>query len=345
MRVFLKTFDRISAAENLFAAWDAFRSDKANKPDVMAFGLHVEEQLFQLHRDLRRKTYRHGAYTSFTIHDPKQRHIHKATVRDRILHHALYAVLNPIFEPTFIPTSFSCRVGKGTHKGVQAVARMVRRVTHNGTRPGFVLKCDVRKFFFRIDRTILFSMLAKKMQDPDTLWLLGEVINGLPSLDPDGAADKGLPIGNLTSQLFANVYLNAFDQFVKGELKVKHYARYTDDFVIIAEDAAYLEGLLPRIRSFLETELALQLHPQKTTIRKLGQGVDFLGYVIFPHHTVLRTRTKERMFRKLRQKSREYHAGEIDREKLEQSLQSYLGVLSHANAYRLSQDLENQFRL
>ncbi|MBI4093237.1 MAG: group II intron reverse transcriptase domain-containing protein [Candidatus Kerfeldbacteria bacterium] len=339
MKVFNNIYERIISVENLFAAWEAFHSDKGNKPDVLEYEVNLEPNLFQLHRDLRSRKYRHGTYTSFYIHDPKQRHIHKASVRDRILHHAMFSALNPIFEPTFIPNSFSCRINKGTHKGVEAVTRMARQVSRNDTRPCFALKCDAQKFFFRIDQPILLTMLKRKLQDPDAHWLLEEIIG---SFSDSKTEAKGLPIGNLTSQLFANVYMNEFDQFVKHVLKVKYYARYTDDFIILSNEKEYLETLIEPIHLFLSQTLALNLHPKKTSIRKLGQGIDFLGYTIFPHHQLVRTKTRQRIFKKLRQKAQAYKAEKITKERLEQSLQSYRGVLSHANSYKLREKLENQ---
>ncbi len=154
---------------------------------------------------------------------------------------------------------------------------------------------------------------------------------------------KGIPIGNLTSQLFANIYMNEFDQFIKHDLKVKYYLRYTDDFAIVSKSREYLENLLPRIAEFLKERLALQLHPQKIILRPSHQGIDFLGYVILPHHRALRTKTKRRILRKLRQRAEEYKKGITDRKTFEQSLQSYLGVLSHADSYALSQNLLNNF--
>ncbi len=219
---------------------------------------------------------------------------------------------------------------------------MVRSMTRNGTRPAFVLKCDIQKFFFRIDHGLLLTILKRKLQDDDAAWLLRQVIGSLSSSD-SGIVGKGLPIGNLTSQLFANVYMNEFDQFMKQTLHVKRYARYTDDFLIIADNTIYLESLLPQIRTFLREHLALELHPKKTSIRKVAQGVDFLGYVIFPHHTLLRTRTKQRMFRKLEQRVTEFRGGVISKEKLERSLDSYHGVLSHANTHKLREQMDNQF--
>ncbi len=151
----------------------------------------------------------------------------------------------------------------------------------------------------------------------------------------------GLPIGNLTSQLFANIYLNELDQFVKHNLKVRHYARYTDDFLIASNSKEYLSSLIPRIDTFLRKELALELHPQKVSIRKFRQGADFLGYVIFPKYRLLRTKTKRRIFKKLGERLEEYKAGRITKQTLNQSLQSYLGVLSHSNSYKLTNDLKN----
>ncbi len=342
MKIYNKVFERIVSLDNLFSAWNSFRSDKGNKPDVLRFEWQLEPNIFQLHRDLRAKRYCHGSYTSFFIHDPKQRHIHKATVRDRIVHHAVYNILTPIFEPTFIAHSFSCRENKGTHKGVAAVEAMIRSVSRNGTCPCFALKSDIQRFFFRIDHALLLTILERRLQDEDVMWLLREIIGSF-SIDDTGSLErKGLPIGNLTSQLFANVYLNEFDQFMKHVLLVKHYVRYTDDFLVIASDPDYLNGLLPSIRLFLHQRLALQLHPLKTTIRKTSQGVDFLGYVIFPHHQLVRTKTRQRMFRKLERKVEQYRSGAIDETKLQQSLQSYRGVLSHANTHRLQEQMENQ---
>lgn len=178
MKVYRNLYERITAPENLFAAWDVFKSDKRNKPDVIEFEKDVERELFQLSRDLRAKTYRHGPYQGFWIHDPKRRRIHKATVRDRVLHHAIYSVLNPIFEPTFIPASFSCRIGKGTHKGGEYLAESLRAVSRNGTRSCYVLKCDIRKFFDSIDHEILLGILRKRIRDEDALWLLTNIVNG-----------------------------------------------------------------------------------------------------------------------------------------------------------------------
>jgi retron-type reverse transcriptase len=176
MRVHKKLFNNIVRPENLFSAWDEFKRDKRGKPDVLQFEKNLEQSIFQLHRDLKGKTYKHGPYIGFRICDPKLRHIHKAIVRDRVLHHAIFKILNPVFEPMFISTSFSCRVGRGTHKGVEYLIQALRVSSKNGTNPCYALKCDVQKFFDSIDHEILFGILKRKVIDPDILWLLEEVI-------------------------------------------------------------------------------------------------------------------------------------------------------------------------
>lgn len=343
MKVYDNIFEKIISLDNLFSAWDIFKSDKRQKRDVQEFEWKLEENIFELHRELTSKKYRHGPYTSFYLQDPKQRHIHKARVRDRILHHAMFTVLNPVFEETFIASSFSCRIGKGTHKGVDAIAKFGRKVSRNGFEPCLALKCDMKKFFGSVDHDVLLRAIKKRIRDNDALWLVEEVVESYTSPNSNLFERKGLPIGNLTSQLFANIYLNVFDHFVKQELGVKHYARYTDDFAVVSASEGYLKNLLPRISSFLKDELLLELHPKKVSIRKYRQGFDFLGYVVLPHHRVLRTKTRQRIVRKLKQRIAEHRQGLVTKETLEQSLQSYLGVLTHANTHDFTEYFKNQF--
>lgn len=343
MKNYTGIFEKIISLDNIFSAWDEFYKDKKQKEDVQHFEFELEQHIFQLHRDLKSKTYKHEPYTGFFIRDPKQRHIHKALVRDRVLHHAVFSVINPIFEETFIPTSFSYRTGYGTHRGVAVLERIARRLYKNGTNPCFILKCDIQKFFDSVDHRVLLSILKRRIKDEDAMWLLQEIVESYSSSQSTIFEKKGLPIGNLTSQLFANVYMNEFDQFTKNSLKVRNYVRYTDDFVIVSKDRAYLEKLISPIARFLDQKLALTIHPKKILIHKLSQGIDFLGYLIFPHHRLLRVKTKRRIFVKLQNRVDEFCNGRINRLALEQSLQSYLGVLSHANAYRLSENLVNDF--
>lgn len=343
MKLSKNTYQLIIAPENLFAAWRVFKSDKRNRPDVANFEHYLEENIFQLHRDLREKTYRHGPYCGFWIRDPKLRRIHKATVRDRVLHHAIFNILNPVFERTFIQTSFSCRIGKGTHKGMQKVAEMLRQESRNNTRSCHALKCDVRKFFDSVDHTVLLGLLGRKIKDADTMGLLTEIVESFVSTPRSLFEAKGVPIGNLTSQLFANIYMNELDQFVKHELKVKHYARYTDDFVIVSSDREYLSELIEPIQRFLNERLQLALHPKKVSIRPYHQGIDFLGYVVLPYHIVVRTKTRHRVFRKLEERVCQFRGGTIPEWTLLGSFRSYRGVFSHADAHKVTETLTNRF--
>jgi len=343
MKTHKNLFANIIHPENLFWAWDSFKRGKRNKKDVRLFEFNLEENIFRLHRDLKNKTYRHGRYYSFNISDPKPRNIHKAQVRDRVVHHAIFQVLNPIFEDGFIPTSFSCRIDYGTHKGVRVLQSVLRKVSRNGTRQCFALKCDIKKFFDTIDHDILFSILTRKIRDADTNNLLLEIISSFSSHYSDAFRKKGVPIGNLTSQLFANVYMNKFDQFVKNELRVKYYLRYTDDFLIISESKEYLENLLPKIKIFLEESLLLKIHEDKTKIRKAGQGIDFLGYIDFVKYKLVRNKTKKRILKKFLGRIRDYQSGAISKNSLSQSLQSYLGFMSHADSYEIQEYFKNKF--
>ena len=337
MQRFGNIYDSMVSAEALFQAWNCFKAGKTKREDVANFEWKLERNIFALHSDLKNRAYRHGPYSSFFITDPKQRHIHKATVRDRVVHHAVFQVLNPIFEPTFIADSYSCRVDKGTHKGVEALSRMVRKISKNYTTPCFVLKCDVRKFFDSIDHHILLEILGKRIADPDVLRLLETIVRSFPAGQMNLFERKGVPIGNLTSQLFANVYMNEFDQFMKHDCRMEHYARYTDDFVVVSPSRKALVDLLPKIRDFLRDRLRLELHPKKVTIRQPHQGIDFLGYVIRPHSQILRTKTKKRMLKKLAEQTQACNAEVIPAKALRQTMNSYLGVLSHANEHRLSE--------
>ena len=324
-------FEKIISIENLLLAWKEFLRGKRNKPDVQAFQLHLMDNILSLHNDLKNKTYGHGGYYAFNISDPKPRNIHKASVRDRLLHHAIYRILYPVFDTKFIHDSYSCRIGKGTHKAIDRFRSFFRKVSKNNTKTCFVLKCDIKKFFANIDHEILKKILEKHIKEKNILWLFSQVIDSFETQNSIYAiADmkKGLPLGNLTSQLLVNIYMNEFDQFMKRELKVKYYIRYADDFVILSDNKNYLKDLLPKISDFLEKELKLQLHPNKVFIKTIASGVDFLGWVHFSYHRVLRTSTKKRMFKNLNDDTNQ------------KTFQSYLGLLKHGNTWKIREGIE-----
>src|SRR3989338_9136715 len=224
-------FEKIISIENLILAWKEFLHGKRNRKDVQEFQLHFMDNLLFLHKDLKNKAYIHGRYHAFNISDPKPRSINKASVLDRLLHHAIYRILYSYFDSKFIHDSYSCRKEKGTHKAMNRFRDLFRKVSKNNTKTCWVLKCDIKKFFASIDHEILKDILAKHIGDKDILWLLSQVINSFSS-NPHMSDmwGRGLPLGNLTSQLLVNVYMNEFDQFMKRELKIKYYIRYADDF-------------------------------------------------------------------------------------------------------------------
>lgn len=314
------SYDDITSAANLLAAWREFINGKRAKADVQEFQSHLMDNLLTLQADLKEGVYKHSSYYAFKVSDPKPRDIHKASVRDRLLHHAIYRVLYPSFDKRWIADSYSCRINKGTHRALRRFKSFAAIVSKNNTRTCWVLKCDIRKFFASIDQSLLLKIVGKHVVDAKIKRLIAEVVGSFHSTGPG----KGLPLGNLTSQLLVNVYMNEFDQFVKHILKAKYYIRYADDFVLLSGSRLELEAQLVHIRQFLHKELLLELHPHKVSITTLASGIDFLGWVNFPTHRVLCTSTKRRMIRNLQSGRKEAR------------LQSYRGLLSHGNAHKLS---------
>jgi len=312
-------FERIISVENLLNAWREFKRGKAKKQDVQAFGFNLEDNIFNLYEELKNATYRPGPYEAFYVRDPKLRCIHKAQVRDRVLHQAIFRVLYHFFDQHFIYDSYSCRFNKGTQKGVKRLDQFIRQVSRNHSRSVYVLKCDVRKFFDSIDQEILFHLIRREIKDEWALGLIKQVIGSFTK-----SPGRGLPLGNVTSQLFANIYLDRFDQFVKHQLKQKYYLRYCDDFLIVGRKAEDLAGLISPLNHFLGTDLKLELHPRKISIRSVTQGIDWLGYVCLPYFRVLRTKTKRRLLAKIEPKN----------------LQSYLGILSHCRGWKIAQKIK-----
>src|SRR3989339_266697 len=341
------TFEDIINLENLLSAWLEFIVGKKNKKDVRFFHRDLMDNIISLHTDLKSGTYHHGDYESFFVNDPKRRHIHKASVRVRLVHHAIYRILYPFFERTFIGDSYSCRVDKGTHRAITRFRVMAYKVSRNNTRTGWVLKCDIRKFFASIDHKILLGILSEYIPDKDIMCLLGEVVGSYEtdrdSSSPFGLARNdsccgdgrrfGLPLGNLTSQLFANVYMNVFDQFVKHKLKVKYYIRYADDFVFLFEERRMLNKILIEIKNFLHNQLKLFLHKDKLFINTFSSGMDFLGWVHFFDYRTLRKNTKKRMFNRIQQNPKN------------ECLQSYLGLLKHGDTFKVKKELLNKYWL
>jgi len=295
MKKIRNIYQNIVSKENLYSAAYSAAKGKRYRDKVADFNFHIEEEIDNLHKDLLRKTYRHGKYRLFTVYEPKERKIAAAPFRDRVVHHAVHDCLEPLIDKTFIHHSYACRKDKGTHKAVDKAQEYLRANR-------FCFHGDIKKYFPSIDRNILKGMLKMRIEDKELLRLLDEIIDSAKQLTPmvkDNAGsllpgsietsrsplfnnqEKGLPIGNLTSQFFANLYLNELDYFVKFDLKERYYLRYMDDFLIFSNDRKGLLEIREKIRIFLKDRLELILHDSKSQVYKTGNGIKFLGFRIF----------------------------------------------------------------
>jgi len=326
--------------ENLLRASRNARRGKRSWPNVAAFEYDLEPELLTLQDDLETGRYRPGTYRTFKVHEPKERLISAAPYRDRVVHHAVLSVIEPIFEKVFIEGSHSCRKGKGTHKALD-------RFTHHARRHPWVLKTDISKYFPSIDLTILETLLARKIKDPRVLDLLDLIIHSsnpqefvrayFPGDDlfTPLTRRRGIPIGNLTSQFFANVYLDPLDHFVKEVLGAPGYLRYTDDIAVFGPDKRTLRLWRLQMEGFLARRLRLELHPRKTQVFPVDQGTDFLGFRVFPDHRKLRKSTLTSRRRKLRRLVRDFGRGGIEIDRVRASIQSWLGHAGHGDTHGL----------
>jgi retron-type reverse transcriptase len=324
------TYEDIISIENLLLAWKEFVKGKRKRKDLLDFERNLMTNIILLHSDLSLFNYKHSKYQAFKISDPKSRDIHKASIRDRLLHHAIYRKLYPYFDKKFIFDSYSCRNRKGTHRAINRFEHFYLKCSKNNTKTCWVLKCDIRKFFATIDHNILISILDSCINDKNLVTLLKEIISSFHSNSKISVAscnNVGLPLGNLTSQLFVNIYMNEFDHFVKRELKVLYYIRYADDFIFLSENKSELEDILQKVVIFLKEKLSSSLNFSKVHISTYSSGIDFLGWVNFPYHRTLRTVTKKRMKRRIE---------EIDSIATKAS---YIGLLSHGDTYTLLKEI------
>jgi len=314
--------------ENLNRAYLKARRGKNDTGEVLRFTYYLEPELLKLQRELREGTYQTGEYRNFVIHEPKERLISALPFRDRVVHHAIHNVIEPIFDGAFIYDSYACRTGKGTHNGADRLQNFLRN-----PRNKYALKCDISKYFPSVDHDVLKSAIRKRISDSRLLRLLDRIIDSVP---------KGIPIGNLTSQVFANICLNELDYFVKHKLRVRHYIRYMDDFVILHESKQELQKIRARITSHLKN-LKLEMHPKKNVIFPTTLGVDFLGYRIFPEHRLARKSTVKRFLHGINIKIRKYDKGEIGFGKLMESFNSWNAYLDHADTYNLRMSLYSNY--
>ena len=323
------SFEKITSFPNLYRAYKEAARAKHGRASVLRHDLHAESILLKLQWELQNGRYRHGKYNRFTITDPKPREVNAAPFTDRIVHHAIVRQIEPLFDNGFIYDSYACRRGKGTHAAARRLQHFLRSALTKG-EPLYVLRADITKFFASIDHAALKQLLPKRVYDERTLALLGTIIDSYRTPAELGALSRsyGLPIGNLTSQLLANAYLNELDQFVKHDLRQPYYLRYMDDFVLLHHDRAHLQKMLVAIRQFCADRLFLELHPRKTNIHKFAISERFVGYDLGPYlrrlskPTVLRF---ERRVRKLQNCNDAKHA-----EECLQQFRAY-GAFAHAD--------------
>jgi RNA-directed DNA polymerase len=358
--------------EAVFESYFSCRKNKRNTINALAFELDYESNLIQLWNDLNDRSYQPGKSIAFIVHKPVQREIFAADFRDRVVHHLIINKLNPLFEKEFIQDSYACRVGKGTHHGISRANKFIRQCSKNYKEDCHVLKLDIEGFFMHINKKILFTRLQKfievkyKQNDKElVLEICHKIIfnsptenciikgafknwEGLPKNKSlfHSPPNSGLPIGNLTSQIFANFYMNAFDHFMKKELGIRYYGRYVDDFIIVHPSKEHLKSLLPVISNYLNDELKLKLHPKKIYLQHYTKGVKFLGAVIKPNRIYIANRTKGNFYNAIQKHNQvievSHKASRDDQNTLLSSLNSYLGIMKHYKTYKLRKRMLNK---
>jgi retron-type reverse transcriptase len=329
--------------QNLLIAAHKAQRGKRFRDNVLRFNYNLESELIQLQDQLQTKTYQPGTYKTFKVKEPKPRLISAAPYRDRVVHHALCNVIMPIFEPTLIRDSYANRVGFGSHRALKCFTQFSRSSC-------YVLQCDIHKYFPSIDHEILKQILRRKIKCPDTLWLIDMLIDSSNEQEPvtdyfpgddlltPSQRRKGLPIGNLTSQFFANVYLSSFDHFIKEQLRINQYLRYVDDFALFANDRTVLAEARSAIETFLAT-LRLKIHPIKSQLFQTQIGPTFVGFRVFSNHIRVKSANLQRARYRLRRLKKRHAAKLITFEQLSQSIQSWAAHLRHADTWHLRQDI------
>jgi len=333
--------------ENLQLAYQKAKRGKSRKASVIEFTENLNVNLNALHEELSNQTYKPRPLRRFIIRDPKTRTIHAAHFCDRLVHHALINLLEPIFEPRFIYDCHASRKGKGTLRAIQRFDEFLREVTNGGKlihEPhsennivGYVFKADVKHFFDTVDHATLMSIIASKVADKKILWLIKQILDNFKG-DVKGL---GMPLGNFTSQFFANIYLTRLDYFVKHVLKAKYYIRYVDDLVILHRNKAILQEYARKINLYLK-HLKLELHPDKSAIHALRNGVTFLGYRVFYHNKLLRKRNIRHYMRKFKNYELLHKNGQLSEEDFLEKLQGWFGYAQWANTFKLRENLKKR---
>jgi len=328
-------YHKIYTLENLYEAYRICLRGKRLKRDVLPFTFDLSRNLLEIQRELKDKSYQVGKYFSFYVYEPKKRLVQALPFRNRIIQQALCLVITPLIERSFISDTYACIKGRGTHAGSSRLQEFLRPARNKWESP-YCLKCDIAAYFPSINHKILLSLFEQKIKCPETLWLIEKITNS-------NGEQTGIPIGNLLSQLSANLYLSTLDRYIKEKLMIKYYLRYMDDFCIIHGNKVYLSWLKDEIAGVLRDNLKVKFN-RRTSIFPVSQGVDFLGYRTWETHKLLRNKSKNRMRRKLRRIQRLYARDEIALPTINSIIQSWLGHCKHADTYRLRKKILGAIR-
>ena len=337
----------VCSYENLVLAWKKARKGKILKQNVIDFENDLKNNLNLLRVELLLHAYQPRPLKTFILRDPKTRTISVSDFRDRIIHHAICNVIEPIFDKTFIFDSYANRKSKGTLAAVKRLKFLQRKVSRNKTLVkkfnkrnirGFFLKGDIKKYFDTVDHEKLLKIIKRKIQDPELIFLMQKILFNYQAKEKG----KGMPLGNLTSQFFANVYLNELDQFIKHKLKVKYYLRYVDDFVILHNDKLELYFYKEKIEKYLQDDLHINLNADKSKIKPLARGIPFLGFRNYYHHRILRKKSTKRIYYKIYALEKDYHYRKINYDKIYDFLEGWCAYAKNANTFKLREKLLEQ---
>jgi len=341
-------YDELCSFENLCLAYRKARKGKSSKPYVADFSMNMEQELMKLKKELEDFSYNPRPLKKFVIRDPKTRVISASDFRDRIVHHALCNIIGPVFEKSFIHDSYANRKGKGTHAAMKRFDAFKKKVSGNGRIlphakdtsmvAGYVLKADIKHCFNSIDHYKMLEMIGRKIKDRDVMWLMKKIIRNSPN------HGKGMPLGNLTSQFFANVYLTELDTFVKHELNARFYIRYMDDFLIMDSSYSVLEEFKKRISFFLECKLKIELHPEKSNIIPLHKGTNFLGFRIFYYYKLPKKSNFRAMERRIGKMISMFSKGEMEKSKVMESMEGWNSYAIHGNTYKARRSMSKRIR-
>lgn len=320
-------YDKHLTFNKLLEAHERARKGKNSKKDVLKFNIDLETNLINILNSLKKQTYKTGKYYEFTIHEPKERLIKALPYKDRIVQQWYIAeFIKPYIIPRFIKDTYACIDKRGTHLAVNSIQNYQRKM-HRKVNEYYILKCDIKKFFYNIDKGILYKLMQKYILDPKLLRLTEIFIY-------DDGGEKGIPIGNYTSQFFANIYLHELDKYVKEVLKIKYYARYMDDFILLLETKEECKKIKLKIENFIQEYLKLSLN-SKSRYYPNKMGVNFCGYRIYETHRLIRNRCKQKMRKQIKNWNKLYQSGKLDTNKMLLSWNSFKAHISHANSYYL----------